>query len=294
MKEKKKEVTEEVTLDPEEIEKKKKRKTRLIVFLILFFTLLVVAIWYTHPFFLIGKKNRLKNDENLKYLVDTYGETLRISFYTKKKKIWTYHLCSKKTPFCTDIKYNGKKWSYPKGENFIYTVLFMDEATDILDNNNINYTLYTDNETPLVLPNNFIVVVEKDDTSALINAITSIDQSSLISRLAPEKKHGGKYEFNIFNKDDYKIITDSIKENYNVSGYEALYKILYDLDKNEFYAKLGNNIQRHYIDYTMFDCTADNCGEYKHIAYRYVIGNHKYVGNTMILEGIRDKNNIRR
>ena len=30
----------------------------------------------------------------------------------------------------------------------------------------------------------------------------------------------------------------------------------------------------------------EDCIKHKHIAYRYVIGNHNYAGNTIIVEGI--------
>ena len=284
---KKKEDNETITeeIDEKELKKKKKKKLIIIISLLIF---LVIVVIYIKPFFLITKKNRQNNMENLTYLKSKFGDSVDIRFYSKKR-IWKYRICSKTTTFCAEARYKNKKWHYPQGEGFIYTVLFMDEATSILSDNNIEYKTYANNKNILTLPTNFILIIKKDDENKLINAIKQINRSNLIDSLCVNSKEkcNGKFEINIFNNEDYDLITSTLEKSYDVAGYEDFYQILYDKEENRFGKRLGENVVRHGINDDMFTCNDPLCNNYKHLAYRYVVGNHNYVGNTMIVEGIK-------
>lgn len=288
MKKKNKETLEENIVEIDEEILKKKKKKKLIIIISLIICLLVIG-FYIKPFLLITKKNRQINSENINYLKAKYGDTVNISFISKKKT-WKYHICSKITPYCTEVRYQNKKWKYPQGEGFVYTLLFMDEAIQILKENNIEYKTYANNKNTLVLPDNFILVIKKDNNSNLINAIKKINNSNLIDSLCVNSKDKctGKFEINIFNASEYDYITSEIKKDYDVIGYEAFYKILYDKEENRFGKRLGENVIRHNINDDMFTCNISLCDDYKYLAYRYVIGNHNQVGNTMIIEGIKE------
>ena len=290
MKKKKKKTEEEVVevteeIDQDELKKKKKKKRIIIVSLIIF--LIIVGI-YIKPFFLFSKKNRSINKENLNYLKEKYGDSVNIRFISKRK-VWKYQVCSKITPYCAEIRYKNKKWKYPEGEGFIYTILFMDETVNILKNNNIEYKTYGNNKNILTLPDNLILVIKKDNTGDLIDAIKRINRSNYIDSLCVNSKEKctGKFEINIFNAKEYDVITDAIKKEYDVTGYEDFYKVLYDKEENRFGKRLGENVVRNGINDYMFSCNDSTCNNYKYLAYRYVIGNHNHVGNTMIVEGIK-------
>ena len=286
-KKKNEEVAEEVVeeIDEAALKKKKKKKLIIIISLIIF---LIIVIIYISPFFLITKKNRQINEENLTYLKDKYGDSVNIRFISKKK-IWKYRICSKTTPYCTEIKYKKKKWKYPYGEGFIYTLLFMDEAAKILTDNDIEYKTYGNNENILKLPDNLILLIKKDDNGKLISAIKQINSSHLIDSLCVNSKEKctGKFEINIFNASEYELITSLLKKSYDIKGYEDFYQALYDKEENRFGKRLGENVVRNGINDSMFECNDASCNNYKYLVYRYVIGNHNYVGNTMIVEGIK-------
>ena len=272
-------------VDKEELKKKKKKKIIIIIIVIL---ALVGIGFYIKPFILITKKSRKTNDENISYLQSKYGENIKISFISKKKA-WKYHICSNVTSYCVEVRYQNKKWKYPYGEGFIYTLLFMDEAVGILKDNNIEYKTYGNNKNTLELPSNLILVIKKDNQNSLISAIKRINDSSLISSLCvnSDDKCSGKFEIDIFNASEYDYITSKLKDNYDVLGYETFYQVLYDKVENRFGKKLGENILRHGINDDMFACNISLCSDYEYLAYRYVIGNHNYVGNTIIIEGIK-------
>ncbi len=276
------EIIEEI--DEETLKKKKKR--RLIILICLAILLLGIG-FYISPFFLITGKNRQINNENINYLKDKFGDSVKISFVSKKK-LWKYHICSQTTPYCAEVKYYNKKWTYPYGEGFIYTLLFMDQATNILKNNNIEYKEYANNENTLKLPSNLILIIKKDDTSKLVNAIREINNSNLINSLCvnQDDKCSGTFEINIFNSSEYDLIINKYKDYYGISGYKDFYQVIYESDENRFGKTLGNNIVRHNIGDGMFNCDIQECNNYKHIAYRYVIGNHNIIGNSIVLEGM--------
>jgi len=287
MKKKKVDKSEEISeeIDEEVLKKKKKKKLIIFISLIVF---LVIFGFYAKPFLLITKKDKKTNDENINYLKSKYGDNVNINFISKKK-VWKYHVCSKITPYCTEVRYKNNKWQYPYGEGFVYTLLFMDEAVQIFKENNIEYKAYGNNKNTLVLPDNFILVIKKDSTNNLINAIKRINNSSLISLLCVNSKDKctGRFEINIFNTNEYDYIINKIKNDYDVSGYEDFYQILYDKEENRFGKRLGENVMRHNINDDMFICNDPSCNNYKYLAYRYVIGNHNQVGNTIIIEGIK-------
>lgn len=270
---------------------RKKRKKRIIIILLL---LIVVAIIvYIFPFFLITKKDKHLNNHNITYLNDKYGDNLKINFIVKRKK-WKYKICSKETNFCANAFYDKKNndWEYPNGEGFVYTVIFMDEIVGILDNDNIEYKTYTNNENTLTDPDKFILIIKKNDNySSLVSAIKEINRSKTINLLCTnsDNKCNGQFEINIFNEKDYDLITNTLTKEYNVKGYEDFYKVLYDSDEFKFGKRLGQNIIRHNIDDGMFNCSDNECNSYKHLVYRYVIGNHNHVGNTIVIEGITKK-----
>lgn len=287
MKRKKDEKTEETTIEIDEETLKRKKRKKLIIIISLIVFLIVIGL-YIKPFFLITKKDRQINNENLNYLESKYGDSVNISFISKKK-VWKYHICSKMTPYCVEVRYQNKKWKYPQGEGFVYTLLFMDEIVVVLNDNNIEYKTYGNNKNTLALPDNLILVIKKDNTDNLIRVIKKINNSSLINSLCVNSrdKCSGRFEINIFNANEYDLITNEIKETYDVSGYERFYQVLYDKEKNRFGKRLGENVVRHNINDDMFTCNIDLCNKYKYLAYRYVIGNHNYVDNTMIIEGIK-------
>ena len=287
MKDKKEEIKEEVNEETYEETLKRKKKKKYIIIISLVIFLIIVGI-YIKPFFLFGKKNHQINNENLNYLKDKYGDNVNIRFISKKKD-WKYQICSKTTPYCVEVKYRNKKWKYPQGEGFVYTLLFMDEAVKILSDNDIEYKTYGNNKNILTLPDNLILVIKKDDDRKLIDAIRQINNSRLIDSLCvnSNEKCTGRFEINIFNSNEYDLITSEIKRNYDIVGYEDFYKVLYDKEENRFGKRLGENIVRHGINNDMFACDISLCNDYKYLAYRYVIGNHNYVSNTMIVEGIK-------
>ena len=287
MKKKKDDTLEEASeeIDEETLKRKKKKKLIIIISLIIF---LVILAFYAKPFLLITKKDKQINNENINYLKSKYGDNVNISFISKKKT-WKYHICSKITPYCVEVRYQNKKWKYPHGEGFVYTLLFMDEAVQILKDNDIKYKTYTNNKNTLVLPDNLILIIKKDDTNNLINAIKRINNSNLINSLCVNSKDKctGRFEINIFNASEYDYITSQIKEDYDIVGYEKFYQILYNKEENHFGKRLGENVMRNGINDGMFICNDPSCNNYKYLAYRYVIGNHNQVGNTMIIEGIK-------
>ena len=287
MKKKKDKKMEETTIEIDEETLKRKKKKNLIIIISLIVFLILIG-FYIKPFLLITKKDRQINNENINYLESKYGNSVNISFISKKK-VWKYHICSKITSYCVEVRYQNKKWQFPQGEGFVYTLLFMDEAVQILKENNIEYKAYSNNKNTLVLPDNLILVIRKENTNNLISAIKKINNSSLINSLCVNSKDKctGKFEINIFNDSEYDYITNQIKENYDVSGYERFYQILYDKEENRFGKRLGENVVRHSINDDMFTCNDSSCNNYKYLAYRYVIGNHNQVGNTIIIEGIK-------
>ncbi len=273
----------------EENEVKKPLNKKRLLLIILILVILILSGIYMYPFLLFGSNNKKRNDDNIKYLLDRYDNKLTVSFVSRKKKVWTYEVCAKNSSFCGEIKYK-KNWIYPLGEGFIYTLIFMDNAVDTLRRNNIEYTTYTNNKSVFTRPNNLILVIKKDNAASLVNAIKEINNDKVIGSLCSkidDNKCTGRFEINIFNKDDYELITSSIKKSYGIDSYYKFYEILYEKEENRFGTRLGNNVVRHNIDNNMFSCNIPECNNYKYLAYRYVIGNHNMVNNTIIIEGIK-------
>ena len=282
----------DVNINDDNGKKKNKKLLFIIIISVVVMILFIVLFMIFGPKYLVSNKDSHVNDENIKFLVDTYGNDVKVTFLDKKKNknnyIWTYRICGNKSLYCAEIKYDdkGKDWIYPKGETFINTLIFMEQSTSILDKNNISYKEYTDNKVKYDMPNTFILVIKKDNTNTLVDAIREIDNNNLIDKLCFDDTCTGKFEISIFNSNDYDIITKKLSKSYGVNSYEDLYAVLYKNDKVVYGKKLGENIERHSIDNNMFNCTSDDCNSYKHLAYRYVIGNHNHVNNTMIVEGI--------
>lgn len=267
--------------------KKKKAKLFLIIFGLLFF---LIGIMYIISSLLFSKKDKIDNDKNIEYLTNTYGDNVKISFLNKRKNIYSYSICSKKTIYCVQVKYNelNNNWEYPNGESFVSAFLFMDQLVNILDKYNIDYKAFTDANTSHDIPNNFVLAIKKDDEASLINAIKSINDSNLIDNICGKDGDScnANYHITIFNKDDYDIIVNKVKKQSIIKSYSDLYEILLKNDEVIYSSRLGENIERHSIDDNMFSCTDSDCNRHKHITYRYVPGNHNHVGSTIIVEGI--------
>ena len=289
----------EVKIENENTENgKKKISIRKLLIIIGSIILAIVILFFVfRSSIIISKKDLTMNDENVNYLTSKYGENIDVSFVSKKSNkkynIWEYNVCSKTTEFCVRAKYDDgyKEWTFNDGEGFMYALLFLDQAIDILNKNNISYKTYGNNKSPFDMASRFILVIKKDDDGSLINAIKEMDNSSLISSLCTynadsSSKCTGEIEIDIFNSDDYDMIVKKANNNYGISGYYELYKILLDNDSNKFDSRLGKNIERHPIGDNMFTCVNDDCGTYKHLTYRYVIGDHNQFKNTIIIEGL--------
>lgn len=267
---------------------KKHSKKKKIIIISIFLILIIAAV--TLVIIICSRNNEESKDENIKYLIDKYGN-INTNILSKKGNKITYRLCSKITPFCTIINYDkkNKKWHYPKGEGFTYTITFMDQVINELESNNIVYYTYVDNLSPHDISNNFILIIKKEKQESLVNAITKIDNNNLIPLLCPNSNDDnctGKFEINIFNSEDFDTIIKKKSKHYGIKDYTELYQILQKNDNSNYGNKVGNNIERHNINYDMFNCNDEYCINSKHIAYRYVIGNHNYAQNTIIIEGI--------
>ena len=289
----------EVKPETEEVlEGKKKISVRKLLIIIGSVILGLVAFYFIFRGSIIVSKNDLTiNDENINYLTSKYGSDINISFVSKKNKkkynIWQYDVCSKVTEFCIRAKYDDKKkeWTFNNGEGFMYALLLLDQAVDILNRNNISYRTYGNNKTPFDMASRFILVIKKEDDGALINAIKEINGSGYINNLCTYTHDSsndctGEIEIDIFNSEDFDVVTEKAGSNYGISGYYALYKIILEDDENKFDSRLGTNIERHEIGDNMFNCINDDCGTYKHLTYRYVIGDHNQYKNTIIIEGL--------
>lgn len=268
---------------------KKKAKKVKIVTLVLGILFVVIGALMIASSILFSKKDKKENDKNIDYLVKTYGENVTISFLNKKKQTYLYKICSKKTSFCVPAQYNEKKdkWSYPNKENSVSVLLFIDYAVGILDNNNVEYKTYIDTTISHDIPNNIVLVIKKDNEGALINAISNINGSNLIDKICGDDGNcNANYHITIFNKADYEIITSTLNGKTAIKSYADLYEVLYNHDDTVYGSRLGKNIERHNIGTNMFSCSDDDCNNHKHIAYRYVAGNHNHVDSTIIVEGI--------
>lgn len=283
-----KEVIEEPKENEVEKEKVSKKKKIIIIVAIVFFS--IITVIYVILAIIYNKNNGQIDDKEVEYLKSLYGD-LSINIEIVKNDTKTYRLCSKKTPFCTTAKYNKKtkKWHYPQGQGFAYAITFMDQSIDVLEENNIAYYTYVDNNISHDISHNFMLVIKKEDEQNLINAIMRINNNDLIGSLCPsnrESKCTGEFEINIFNNEDYDLITKKHSKHYGVKNYFELYSILLKNDKVVYGNERGKNIERHNINENMFSCHDEDCIKCKHIAYRYVIGNHNHAGNTIIIEGI--------
>lgn len=289
----------ELKKNDENVEEEKKKINIFKLCLIIGSVILVLIILFFifRSSIIISKGDLTMNDENVNYLTSKYGENIDVSFVSKKSKkkdnIWEYNVCSKTTEFCVRAKYDDgyKEWTINNGEGFMYALLFLDQAIDILNKNNVSYKTYGNNKSPFDMASRFILVIKKDDDSSLINAIKEMDSINLISSLCTyntdsSSKCTGEIEIDIFNSDDFDMIAKNANNNYGVSGYYDLYKILLESDENKFDSRLGKNIERHPIGDNMFTCVNDDCGTYKHLTYRYVIGDHNQFKNTIIIEGL--------
>ncbi len=274
------------SLFDEDNKKKKKKTIKIIIIGIVIF--IIIGILMTLPNMLFSKDDIAKKNENIDYLVKNYGNDVSIYFLKKRKGLFNYRICSKKTVFCTIVKYNEKKkkWMYPNGESQVNTILFMDQIVEILDNNGIKYVTYSDATVLHDIPNNYVLAVEKDDVLALTRAIISINESGLISSVCSNEECNANYSISIFNKADYEIITSKVKQTDSIKNYADLYEILYKNDDAPYASRLGDNIERHNVGDGMFNCNDEDCNNHKHIAYRYVAGSHNYVDSTIIVEGI--------
>ena len=291
----KKKDTEEETVTEENVtdilfeeDNKKQRKRRKIFLLVAGILFIVIGILMIWSSLLFSKKDTTKRDSNLDYLTKTYGEDVSIGFLKKNKDIFSYNICSKKTSFCAVAQYNEakKEWIYPNGESQVNVVLFMDKAVSVLENNNVNYATYTDATTSHDIQNNYVLVIEKDDVSALTRSIININESGLIVNICSSEECNANYHVSIFNKADYDIITSKVKQTDSIKNYADLYEILFKSDDDVYGTRLGENIERHNIGDGMFNCNDEDCNNHKHIAYRYVAGSHNYVDSTIIVEGI--------
>ena len=285
--------------DDENVEEGKKKINVFKLLIIIGSVILTLAILFLifKSSIIVSKNDLTMNDENVNYLTSKYGENVDISFVSKKKKkkysIWEYNVCSKTTGFCVKAKYSDKHkdWTFINGEGFMYALLFLDQSIDILNKNNISYKTYGNNKTPFDMADRFILVLKKDDDGALINAIKEMDGSSFINSLCTYNTDSstdctGEIEIDIFNNEDYDLITKEVSNSYGISGYRDLYKVILEHDENKYDSKLGTNIERHPIGDNMFTCVNDDCTTYKHLAYRYVIGDHNQFKNTIIIEGL--------
>lgn len=269
----------------EEIKKTSKKKKIIIIISIIFF-LIVVAI-YIILAIIYNKNNGTVASKDIEYLKSLYGE-VGVTLTVKKNNTKNYHICSKKTIFCTDAQYNEKtkQWHYPQGEGVAYSITFLDQFINTLKDNNISYYTYIDNNN---ISNNYILVIKKENEQNLINAIMTINNSDLIKSLCQynrDSKCTGTFEINIFNSEDYDFIVKKHSKQYGINNYFDLYDILLKNDKTVYGESKGENIERNNINEKMFSCQDEDCIKHKHIAYRYVIGNHNYAGNTIIVEGI--------
>lgn len=270
-------------------ENKKKAKKNKIIMLVLGILFIIIGALMVASSLLFSKKDKTGNDKNIDYLVKTYGENVTVSFLNKKKDTYTYKICSKKTPFCVAAKYNEKKdkWSYPNKESAVNVLLFTDYTVSVLDSSSIEYKTYVDTTVSHDIPNNLVIVIKKENEGALINAITTINNSNLIDKVCGDDGNcNANYHIAIFNKDDYEVITGAINEHTGIKSYTDLYEILFRHDDETYGTRLGENIERHNIGGNMFSCSDEDCIKHKHIAYRYVPGNHNHVGSTIIVEGI--------
>lgn len=270
---------------------------KLLVIIVSIILVLVFLFFVFRSSIIVSKKDLTANDENVNYLTSKYGDNIDVIFMAKKNKkkynVWEYNVCSKITKFCVKAKYDDKfkDWTFNNGEGFMYALLFLDQAIEILNKNNIDYKTYGNNKTVFDTINKFILVIKKEDDGTLINAIKEMNESNYINMLCSyntdsSNKCTGEIEIDIFNSADYDIVTKKESSNYGVSGYYDLYKILLENDNNKYDSKLGNNIERHPIGDNMFTCLDDKCSTYKHLAYRYVIGDHNQFKNTIIIEGL--------
>lgn len=273
-----------------EVEKEKVSKKKKIIIIVTIIFLAIITVIYVILAIIYNKNNGQIDNKEVEYLKSLYGD-ISINIESVKNDTKTYHICSKKAPFCTNIKYNEKtkNWHYPQGEGFAYAITFLDQAINVLEENNITYYTYVDNNIPNNASNSFILVIKKEDEQALINTIIRINNNDLIKLLCPsnrDSKCTGEFEINIFNSEDYNLIVKKHSKHYGIKNYFELYDILLKNDKVVYGNERGKNIERHNINENMFNCHDEDCTKCKHIAYRYVIGNHNHIGNTIIIEGI--------